>query len=122
MYPETDVPPVQIGQDRLERLWENLPRMPEELAKELETKHSLSPKLATQLVDSDYLPAFEEIVARAKSVAPSFIATMLTESMRSLQREHLPVENVGEDQLTQPCDLVSTRETPQEPALDVLRW
>src|SRR5439155_7653834 len=34
MYPETDVPPVQIGQDRLERLWENLPRMPEELAKE----------------------------------------------------------------------------------------
>ncbi len=122
MYPETDVPPVQIGQDRLERLWENLPRMPEELAKELETKHSLSPKLATQLVDSDYLPAFEEIVARAKTVAPSFVATILTESLRSLQREQVPVENVGEDQLKQAFDLVSKGETAKESVLDVLRW
>jgi glutamyl-tRNA(Gln) amidotransferase subunit E len=122
MYPETDVPPVQIGQDRLERLWENLPRMPEELAKELETKHSLSPKLATQLVDSDYLPVFEEIVARAKSVAPSFVATILTESLRSLQREQVPVENVREDQLKQAFDLVSKGETAKESVLDVLRW
>jgi glutamyl-tRNA(Gln) amidotransferase subunit E len=122
MYPETDVPPVQIGHVRLERLWENLPRMPEELAKELETKHSLSPKLATQLVDSDYLPVFEEIVARAKSVAPSFIATILTESLRSLQREQVPVENVGEDQLKQAFDLVSKGETAKESVLDVLRW
>jgi glutamyl-tRNA(Gln) amidotransferase subunit E len=122
MYPETDVPPVQIGQDRLERLWENLPRMPEELAKELETKHSLSPKQATQLVDSDYLPAFEEIVVGAKSVAPSFVATILTESLRSLQREQVPVENVREDQLKQAFDLVSKGETAKESVLDVLRW
>jgi len=122
MYPETDVPPVQIGQDRLERLWENLPRMPEELARELETMHSLSPKLATQLVDSDYLPAFEEIVARAKNVAPSFIATILAESLRSLQREQVPVENVREDQLKQAFDLVSKGETAKESVLDVLRW
>src|SRR3989442_10871458 len=65
MYPETDVPPVQIGQDRLERLWVNLHRRPEHVAKQRETKHILSPKLATQLVDSDYLPAFEEIVSRS---------------------------------------------------------
>jgi glutamyl-tRNA(Gln) amidotransferase subunit E len=122
MYPETDVPPVQIGQDRLERLWENLPRMPEELAKELGTKHSLSPKLATQLVDSDYLPAFEEIMAQAKGVAPSFVATILTESLRSLQREQVPVENVQEDQLKQAFDLVSKGATAKESVIDVLKW
>jgi len=122
MYPETDVPPVQIGQDRLQRLWENLPRMPEELAKELGTKHSLSPKLATQLVDSDYLPLFEEIVAQAKGVAPSFVATILTESLRSLQREQVPVENLQEDQLKQAFDLVSKGATAKESVLDVLKW
>jgi glutamyl-tRNA(Gln) amidotransferase subunit E len=122
MYPETDVPPVQIGQDRLERLWENLPRMPEDLAKELEKKHNLSSKLATQLVDSDFLPAFEEIVASAKGVASSFVATILTESLRSLQREQVPVENVREDQLKQAFDLVSNGATAKESVLDVLKW
>jgi glutamyl-tRNA(Gln) amidotransferase subunit E len=122
MYPETDVPPVQISQDRLERLWENLPRMPEELAKELETKYSLSPKLATQLVDSDYLSGFEEIVAKTIDVAPSFVATILTESLRSLQREQVPVENIREDQIKQTFDLVSKGATAKESALDVLKW
>ena len=122
MYPETDVPPVQIGQDRLERLWENLPRMPEELAKELGTNHSLSPKLATQLVDSDYLLLFEQIVAQAKGVAPSFVATILTESLRSLQREQVPVENLQEDQLRRAFDLVSKGATAKESVIDVLKW
>src|SRR5439155_21501264 len=94
----------------------------EELAKELETKHSLSPKLASQLVDSDYLPAFEEIVAGAKSVAPSFVATILTESLRRLQREQVPVENVREDQVKQAFDLVCKGETAKESVLKVLRW
>src|SRR6266700_4545267 len=49
MYPETDVPPVQIGQDRLERLWENLPRMPEELAKELGNRPALSQRSSQSL-------------------------------------------------------------------------
>jgi glutamyl-tRNA(Gln) amidotransferase subunit E len=96
--------------------------MPEELAKELEVKYSLSSKLATQLVDSDYLPAFEEIVARAKGVAPSFVATVLTESLRSLQREQVPVENVREDQLKQAFDSVSKGATAKESVLDVLKW
>jgi glutamyl-tRNA(Gln) amidotransferase subunit E len=122
MYPETDVPPVQIGQNRLEQLWENLPRMPEELAKELEKKYDLSPKLAAQLVDSDYLPTFEEIVARAQGVAPSFVATIITESLRSLHREQVPIENVREDQLKQSFDLVSKGVTAKESVLDVLKW
>lgn len=122
MYPETDVPPVQIAQARLKQLWENLPRMPEDLARELEKKHDLSPKQATQLVDSDYLPTFEEIVAGSKGVAPSFVATILTESLRSLQREQVPVENLRENQLKQAFDLVSNGGTAKESVLDVLKW
>jgi glutamyl-tRNA(Gln) amidotransferase subunit E len=122
MYPETDVPPVQISQDRLEQIFESLPRMPEELARELEKKHDLSPKLAVQVVDSDYLPVFEEIILGARSVAPSFVATVLTESLRNLQREQVPVENIREDQLRQAFDLVSKGVTAKESVVEILKW
>ena len=122
MYPETDVPPVRISQDRLKRIFESLPRMPEELAKELEQKHDLGPKLASQLVDSEYLPVFEQIVTGAKGVPPSFIATVLTESLRSLQREQMAVENIQEDQLRQAFELVSKGATAKESVLEILKW
>ena len=122
MYPETDVPPVKVSQDRLEQIFESLPRMPEELAKDLEKKHDLSPKLAMQLVDSDYLPVFEEIIKGDTGVAPSFAATVLTESLRSLQREQIPVENVSEKQLRKAFDLVSKGVTAKESIVEILKW
>ena len=122
MYPETDVPPVRIGQDRLEQIFENLPRMPEELAGELERKHDLSAKLAMQLVDSDYFPVFEEIITGTNNVAPSFVVTVLTESLRSLRREQVPVENLQEDQIRQAFDLVSKGATAKESVVEILKW
>ena len=122
MYPETDVPPVRISQDKLEQIFESLPRMPEELARDIEKKHDLSPKLAMQLVDSDYLPLFEDIATGSKNVAPSFVATVLTESLRSLRREQVPVENIHEDQLRQAFDLVSRGATAKESVVEILKW
>ena len=122
MYPETDVPPVQIRPDRLEQIFESLPRMPEELARDLEKKYDLSSKLAMQLVDSDYFPVFEEIIVGAKGLAASFVATVLTESLRSLKREQVPVENVQENQLKQAFDLVSKGSTAKESVVEILKW
>ncbi len=122
MYPETDVPPVTISKERLERIARSLPRMPEEIARELETNYDLSPKLASQLVDSDYIGAFEEIVATAKGVAPSYVATVLTESLKSLQREQVPVDNLHEDHLRQVFGLVAEGATAKESVVDILRW
>ncbi len=122
MYPETDVPPVTISKERLERIARSLPRMPEEIARELETNYDLSPKLASQLVDSDYIGAFEEIVAAAKGVAPSYVATVLTESLKSLQREQVPVDNLHEDHLRKVFGLVAEGATAKESVVDILRW
>src|SRR5207247_7082620 len=58
MYPETDVPPVQISPERIRQIADNLPRMPEELAKEIGSKYDVGPKLAGELVNSDYLGTF----------------------------------------------------------------
>jgi glutamyl-tRNA(Gln) amidotransferase subunit E len=122
MYPETDVPPVQITPDRLRRIGDNLPRMPEEVAKEIGEKYGLSPKLAAQLVNSEHLDTFAEIAAAAKSVGPSFIATVLTESLRSLARDQVPVENLEDTHLREVFRLVAEGKTAKESVLEILSW
>jgi len=122
MYPETDVPPVQISPERVKRIADNLPRMPDELAKELGSKYEIGAKLAGQLVNSDYLGTFEQIVTGAKGVAPSFVATVLTESLRSLARERVPIENVKDSHLKEVFELVAEGKTAKESVLEILKW
>src|SRR5437660_12793309 len=122
MYPETDVPPVQISPERVKRIADNLPRMPDELAKELGSKYEIGPKLAIQLVNSDYLGIFEGIVCSAKGVGASFVATVLTESLRSLSREQVPVENLKDSHLIEVFELVAKGKTVKESALDSIKW
>ena len=122
MYPETDVPPVSVSAERIQRLLNSLPRMPEEIAKEFQSRYDLSSKLASQLVDSEYLATFEEIVASSSTVAASYVATVITESLKSLQREGVPVENLQEDHLKQVFHLASKGETAKESAVDLLKW
>jgi glutamyl-tRNA(Gln) amidotransferase subunit E len=99
-----------------------LPRMPEEIAKELEAKYSLGSKLATQLVNSDHLDSFEKIVTAGKGVPPSFIATVLTESLTSLSREGVAIEDIGEPALEQIFRLVAQGRTAKESVVEILKW
>lgn len=122
MYPETDVPPVRISPDRVQHVKDNLPKMPEEVAREIESKYHLSPKLAVQLVNSEHLDTFGEIAARAKEVAPSVIATVLTESLRSLSREKVPIENLDGTQLKEVFLLVEGGKTAKESVLEIIKW
>ncbi len=122
MYPETDVPPVAISRERLAKIAGNLPRMPSEVAGELQVQYRLSPKLASQIVDSEYLSLFEKIAGASREVSPSYVAAVLTESLKSLQREAVPVENLREEHLLQVFDLVAKGSTAKESVAEVLRW
>lgn len=122
MYPETDVPPVQITPETMLSVKGRLPRMPEEIAKEIGSRYDLSPKLAGQVVNSEYLETFEQIVPTAKDVAPSFVATILTESLRSLARDQVPVQNIEEPHLMEVFRLVAEGQTAKESVLEILKW
>ena len=122
MYPETDVPPVQISPERIRQITDNIPRMPEELAMEIQSKYDLSQKLAIQLVSSEYSDTFEEIVAVARLVAPSFVATVLTESLHALAREQVPVDNLTDANLKEVFRLVADGKTAKESVLEIFKW
>jgi glutamyl-tRNA(Gln) amidotransferase subunit E len=122
MYPETDVPPVQISPERIKRIADNLPRMPEQVAKEIGSRYDVGPKLAGELVNSDYLGTFEHIVTNTTGVSPSFVATVLTGSLRNLEREKIPIENVTDAHLKEIFNLVAEHKTVKESVVDIIKW
>ncbi|MFQ6010860.1 MAG: Glu-tRNA(Gln) amidotransferase subunit GatE [Nitrososphaerales archaeon] len=93
MYPETDVPPMQIDDKTLDRLRDLVPRSWEEQVGEYRTKYNLSDKLALQLYDSEYWELFEQ-VTKQTGCAPSFVAATLTETMVSLGRLNQETANL----------------------------
>ena len=122
MYPETDVPPVKVTPHRLEKIRSNLPKMQEELTKELTARYGIGQKLAEQLVNSEYSSIFEEIVTSSRITAPTYVATILTESLKSLEREKVPVANLSEKQLKAAFDLVEEGKTAKESVPEILKW
>jgi glutamyl-tRNA(Gln) amidotransferase subunit E len=61
MYPETDVPPVFITEERLEKIRANLPPLPEERYEEFR-KIGLNEEQARALIKSRHVFLFDEVV------------------------------------------------------------
>ncbi|PDM26976.1 Glu-tRNA(Gln) amidotransferase GatDE subunit E [Candidatus Bathyarchaeota archaeon B24-2] len=121
MYPETDVPPIRVTEDLIERLRKALPEKPEALLQRLMAEYGLNQKLSRQLMDSEYLDLFERIVKEVK-VSPTLVAVTLTETLRSLKRDGLDVASIRDDKLTEVFKLVGSGVTAKESIPEILAW
>ncbi len=89
MYPETDIPPIPLSKDILEASEKIQIIDPETIIERLTTKYGLNKKVAWNLYDSELLILYEKIVRAVKKVKPTHIATLLTETIKSMEREGL---------------------------------
>jgi len=121
MYPETDVPPIVIDSKRISNLENELPPLPNEIIEAITKKYKINSKLAEQLMDSDYLGLFEKIVTEMK-LTPSFIATILTENMKNLEREGFPVDQLSENRIYEAFKAVYKGLTAKESIVELLQW
>ena len=121
MYPETDVPPIGLSIERTMKAKANLPPPPETVMKRLAEAYGLNEKLASQLLDSDHMELFERVASRTK-IQPSFIATVLTETFKSLERDGVPLENIGVELIEEIFDIVNTGETAKESVEEIVSW
>jgi len=121
MYPETDVPPVQISQEQLSRIRAALPPPREAIVQELLKKYQLNNKLASQLIESDYLDVFQRVCSE-QGIAPSYVATVLTENLKSLAREGLPVHQLTSRDLESVFSAVRGGAVAKEAAPSLLAW
>jgi glutamyl-tRNA(Gln) amidotransferase subunit E len=121
MYPETDIPPMQITEDYIKKIDSGLPELPEQKLKRLMEEHRLNQKLAKQILDSEYSGVFEAIV-REGSVSSTTVAAFLTETLKALKRDGVEVDRVSERQMREIFKSVSTGELMKEALQDVFVW
>ena len=121
MYPETDVPPVEISEEQLGRIRATLPPAREVVMQQLLTKYQLNSKLASQLIESDYVDVFHRVCSE-QGIAPSFVATVLTENLKSLARDGLPVHQITPGQMESVFAAVRSGTVAKEAAPSLLAW
>jgi glutamyl-tRNA(Gln) amidotransferase subunit E len=121
MYPETDVPETPIPEEYIATLRVKLPETSERLTRRLMDQFSLNQKLAKQLVDSDYLTLFEQ-VATKEAVQPTFAATFLTETTKSLERDGVPLRTVPDSKIEAMFQLLAKGAFSKEAMSDLLKW
>ena len=96
LYPETDVPPIEISKGWVGEIKKKLPEMPEERKARL--LKVLNEELAEKIMLSENYPLFEKIVEELK-IEPKFVATTLEETFVSLRREGIPVGELNENKV-----------------------
>jgi glutamyl-tRNA(Gln) amidotransferase subunit E len=82
MYPETDVPPVQITAERLDRLRHLLPERPEAARERVARAHGVSIDLVRQMQRGGDLERFERLVGLGH--APAAVARLMTQEVPAI--------------------------------------
>jgi glutamyl-tRNA(Gln) amidotransferase subunit E len=96
LYPETDVPPVRITAVRIAALKKRLPETPEQ--KRARLMRMLNAELAGKMLGSQRLRLFESIVEEIR-VEPTLVASTLEETLVSLSRNGIPVQNLPDEKI-----------------------
>ena len=121
MYPETDVPPIEVTREQLSQLRSRLPELPEQKTGRLIKEYGLNKKLARQLQDSPYADLFEAIV-KETNVSPTVVAATLTETFKALKRDGVKVVNVKDDEIIEVFRLVGSEKTSKEAIPEIVTW
>jgi len=95
MYPETDVPPVKIDFDFVEKL--QLPKKPEQIKKELMSNYKLNEEFANKLVTSIYSKLFYSLAKVCKDYKT--IADVLLNKFVELRRAGIDVDSISDEKL-----------------------
>ena len=119
MYPETDVPPVPISAARLSRINASLPEPYEVRLSRLMRDYALNEKLASQLLDSNYLAVFASI-ADTTDIAATFVAATLTETFKSVKREGVAIDALPPETIEAVFTLADDDVIAKEAVTDVL--
>lgn len=121
MYPETDIPPIQITEDYVRTVRLHLPESPVKKLERIIKTYNLNQKLAKQVLDSDYVELFET-VAKESKVSPTSIAAFMTETTKALKREGINVEKVSGDQIREIFRAIGSRKLTKESIPEIVTW
>lgn len=121
MYPETDIPQIQITQDHIQTIRSKLPELPEQKMNRLVSGYGLNQKLAKQILESQHAGLFET-VTKESGLSPTIIAVFLTETLKALKRDGVRVDRISESQIKEIFKHVGSGSLMKESTSDVVIW
>ena len=95
MYPETDVPPTTITDERLQQVRDNMPEFPEQIEKRLVDQYGINQQQARQIVRQSNDELFERI-AKDKAMAP-IAATMFLNAYSEMEHDGIDTHVFTDD-------------------------
>ncbi len=119
MYPETDIPPKEIDEERLERLEEELPERPGEKIERFQEEYDLNEQQSEQLFKKGYDILFEEGVEKCGE--HSVVANTFLHTYPDIEDEGLDTENIGEKELFEIFERYDSDEFAKEGIPDLLK-
>jgi glutamyl-tRNA(Gln) amidotransferase subunit E len=119
MYPETDVPPVRVTEERLRRIEERLPERPEAAVPRLAREYGIHEQQARQLFEDGTSGAFE-LIAKEFGEART-AATTLTYTTSEIRREGTDVDAIPEDHWRELFSLLKAGRFAKEAIPDLVR-
>ncbi len=121
MYPETDVRPVKITDSWLKRIKKAMPETLAEKERRFVKELGLSADLAGQMANSLNLDLFEYVLSQME-VSPTLVAVTLENTLVSMQRDGIPIENIKDAQLLEVFETVTKSEMSSEALPEILTF
>jgi len=93
MYPDTDLPPIAISEDRIQRIQSNLPPLPW-TRREKYQQLGLPDFMIDQLLLSEKIDIYDQLIAELK-IEPILAAVFLTQNLKHYKRKGLPIDKLN---------------------------
>lgn len=119
MYPETDVPPVEITEDRISKI--KLPELIEVREARYIREFNLNQELAGQIARSGNFYLFENIMQQVPKANASMVVRTIETIIYELEKEGVGVNNIKDAHLFWLFKLQSEGKLPNEAIIEVLR-
>ncbi len=98
MYPETDIPPVKITEEMIERIRKNLPKSFEETVEEFSKKYGISKQQAYQIINNDLDETFVKLYEIYSN--GNVISRTLINTISEIEKDGYDTTKIDEDVLS----------------------
>jgi len=113
MYPETDIPSINVMPEEVKLARENIPKSWDDSIAEIQQKYDLNFQLSEQIFDSEYMEVFEKICENKKN-SPNFVASILCSSITNLERQGLDATLLKPEHIIESFELLASDKIPKE--------
>lgn len=122
MYPETDVPPVEIEVPRLNRIKTNLPETYEHRKARYKDTFSLNDELADKIARNINFSLFERIMGEHKDISATLVLRTLTDTVAELMQEGIDAETLEDQHFLDIFEHLAANAFGKEAIPDILKF